>query len=309
MLLLKVTLILEMVRRIARLWKRAQSEKMHPNDKATYGEQPMLLNDQEIRTYGLIEDYADDKEHFRAASYDIRIGTIITVKGKEVKEMRLKPQGIVEVVSREKVSLPMKVGGFAMVKTSLCNQGILPLNIGIIDPGYNGYLSTTLLNFGKKEFRLKTDQVFLRISFIECHPSPNHEPSTTITKEQYIDDKKDKVMNFSDTFLNIAGNVDELFRNARNRAISVVVLFGFMLTAFSFLVTLGVNYTARNVWSRDQLKSELLNDIQQKKQADLEQRIKELEKQMGNASNTNQGNASNPNQGNASNTNQASPTP
>ena len=130
----------------------------------------MLLSDKEIKAKNLVENPID--EHFRAASYDLSVGKIISVEGKEVSEFRLKPPGIVEIISHEKVKLPKDVVGYAMVKTSLCNEGILALNIGVVDPGYQGYLSTTLLNFGNKEFLLNINDVFLRLTFLECYSSP-----------------------------------------------------------------------------------------------------------------------------------------
>ena len=57
------------------------------------------------------------------------------------------PQGIVQVVSSERVKVPSTITGLATVKTSLCNEGLLALNIGIIDPGYEGAISSFLLNF------------------------------------------------------------------------------------------------------------------------------------------------------------------
>ena len=275
---LRVIIFVETMRRALRVWKRTRSEGYVRSNNADSSEgQIMLLNGEEIKASGLIDNHIDDNEHFRAASYDIRIGKIINVRGKELKEMRLKPQGVVEVISAEKVNLPMDVAGFAMVKTGLCNLGILPLNIGIIDPGYKGPLSATLLNFGKREFRLKPNQVFLRLTFFKCHASANHHPPEAITDEQYIEDKKDKVMNFSETFLNIKGNVDEVVKQAKNKAIVYASGLGVLLALFAFLVTIGVNYTSRYVWSKEQLKTELLDDVHQKKDAALEQKLKDLE--------------------------------
>ncbi len=278
---LKVIVVVETMRRALRVWRRTRGKSYVTLNNADSNEvQVMLLNGKEIRAAGLIDNDIDDNEHFRAASYDVRIGKIINVRGKELKEMRLKPQGVVEVVSAEKVRLPMDIAGFAMVKTGLCNLGILPLNIGIIDPGYKGYLSATLLNFGKREFRLKPNQVFLRLTFFRCQASSNHQPPEALTDEQYIEDKKDKVMNFSETFLNIKGNVDEVVKKARNKAIVYASGLGVLLALFAFLVTIGVNYTSRYVWSKEQLKTELLDDVHQKRDAALEQKLKDLEDQI-----------------------------
>lgn len=124
----------------------------------------MILSDKEIKEEKLILD--EDESNYRATSYDVSIGKIITTEGKVEEEFIIKPQGIVEVISKERVKLPKYITGYAMVKTSLCNEGILPLNIGIIDPGWEGPLSATLLNFSKKEFRLGKGKIFYGLPFM-----------------------------------------------------------------------------------------------------------------------------------------------
>src|ERR1041385_9038537 len=125
----------------------------------------MVLNSRQIIDLGIIPN--GEPQNFRAISYDLTVGKIIATNGRKRNSLILKPQGIVEVVSREMVKLPKNVVGYAMVKTSLCNEGILPLNIGIVDPGYEGPLSATLLNFGKKPFPLSRGKIFLRLTFHE----------------------------------------------------------------------------------------------------------------------------------------------
>jgi dUTPase len=84
-----------------------------------------------------------------------------------INELDLEPQGIAVVVSRETLKLPADVCGHALVKTSLCREGVLAMSIGIIDPNWEGPISSILLNFGKKAYRLRKGDPFLRVTF---HP-------------------------------------------------------------------------------------------------------------------------------------------
>ncbi len=59
-----------------------------------------MLISKEIKKLNLIEGGGDN--NYRPISYDIRAGKIINTDGKEVNEFKLEPQGIVEVISKEK---------------------------------------------------------------------------------------------------------------------------------------------------------------------------------------------------------------
>jgi len=239
----------------------------------------MLLSDDAIKAKGLIEN--DVEAHYRAASYDVGVGTILTKDGKEVTEYKLEPQGIVEVISREDIRMPRDIVGYAMVRTTLCNEGILPLNIGILDPGYEGPVSATLLNFGKKDYLITRDEVFLRLTFHESYLSRSKKWPRRVSHDEYLSDRKKKVVNFADTFLNLEATIKkatEPFLDAlRNRALVWIPLFAVMLTALAFAVTLGVNYTNRGYWSKDDVKAEIKQDLGLTKEGSVESRIKSLE--------------------------------
>lgn len=242
----------------------------------------MLMNADEIRRNIGIDDRSD--KNFRNASYDVRIGRIILPDGKvipaksgESASFRLPPQGLVEVVSKEKINLPPNIAGYAMVKTSLCNAGILPLNIGIIDPRYNGYLSSALLNFSKNEYLLRTDDVFLRLTFHQCNPNPKDFYPPIVdpppkSYEKYIEEREEKMMNFSESFLNLRASIeqvtDPIVKSYRNWLITIAAA---LLALYPFIVD-----WARAGVIRDQVKAELQKEATEKQSA-LEERIKLLE--------------------------------
>jgi deoxycytidine triphosphate deaminase len=99
-----------------------------------------MLSRDDIKKFAIIRDGND--QGYRAASYDVRIGTILASRdGDSVRETGcyvLQPQGMVEVISSETVKVPPNIAGYASVKTDLSRQGLLALNTGILDPGYEG---------------------------------------------------------------------------------------------------------------------------------------------------------------------------
>jgi dUTPase len=122
----------------------------------------MLLSGEQIKSQGLIRH--ETASAYRGATYDLTVGTIISPKGEPVDQYEIPPQGLVKVVSAEIVKLPPNLVGYVLVKTSLCNEGILALNIGVVDPRYEGPLSSTLINFGSRKHRLRRGDVFSRLT-------------------------------------------------------------------------------------------------------------------------------------------------
>src|SRR5260370_40977719 len=135
--------------------------------------QPLsLLSGEEIKSQALVENCADENL-YRASTYDLSIGEIIPAGTASVGfEYILPPGGTVRVVSKELLKLPSNITGHALLKNELCRKGILALNIGVIDPGFQGPISSTLINFVQGEFVVKPGSSFLRISFHRCPVSP-----------------------------------------------------------------------------------------------------------------------------------------
>ncbi|MFP5262371.1 MAG: dCTP deaminase domain-containing protein [Blastocatellia bacterium] len=251
----------------------------------------MVLNGNDIESRRIIE--RDSNTGYRAASYDLTVGRIISSDGEEIPSLWLKPQSIVRVISHERLKVPKNVVGFATVKTSLCDEGILPLNIGIVDPGYEGPISTTLLNFGTREYLIRPGRTFLRVSFHEYH-QPEHIEPIKIADEDYLADKKIRAQNFSDTFLNISTleqkvaqrieSVEQIVTTAKSEVRGWIgrgiIMATLLLTILPFLVTLGVDYTSRTGWTREQFRSEVINQVRQDKERELETQIKDLQNEL-----------------------------
>lgn len=199
-----------------------------------------MLTGDEIKMRNLVRFSTD--RNYRAASYDIRIGKVVKPDGTLSDFYLLPPQGIAEVVSEERVHIPNDVAGFAMVKTSLCNEGVLPLNIGILDPGYEGKVASFLVNFGRSERALKKGDVFLRLTFQSMEGKHVTPVTPMIVDDQiYLQEKQANMQTkFGREFLDIAQVTNkfaaETFERYRNKVLGYVAASAFILAMMTFLL-------------------------------------------------------------------------
>lgn len=148
----------------------------------------------------------------RASSFDLTIGSIFDHYGEKVDgPFALKPGHMVQVVSAEVFDLPDTATGHVTYKTALTKKGIWALTVGIVDPGWKGPVTTTLLNFSSVAHAVAPGDTFLRVSFFE-HPAV---PNATVPRCQPVDEyligvRKTAMTRFPQTFL----NKDEIVKKA-----------------------------------------------------------------------------------------------
>lgn len=150
----------------------------------------MALNADQIRSRQLVENMNDNQ--LRPSSYDLTIGTIIDSHGNEQTDFTLDPQEMVIAISANRLKLPKNVVGYALPRITLNNRGILSLSTGIVDPGYEGLVSSTLINFGKEPYPLRAGTEFLRVAFHEIEDLEDDAPIRKITGTYNISDSKYK---------------------------------------------------------------------------------------------------------------------
>jgi deoxycytidine triphosphate deaminase len=253
--------------------------------------EPMLLNKDQIRARGLIQD--GEPPNFREASYDLRVGEILPAPRERKGTLGLyhvnvpvpasgfflEPQGMVTVISKEIVKLPPCIAGYALVKNSMSNAGILAINIGVIDPGYDGPIASTLINFGKQPFLLKPGMVYLRLTFHVFEPSGSPEPPHPIDRPTYLERTRQQVSTYSSpTFLNLDKTAELAGENAFGEfkkwlivwAGVIALLLGFL----AGLVPMAASYADRAIAGREALEKELSKD--ENKIDQLEQALENL---------------------------------
>ncbi len=155
----------------------------------------------------------------QGSSFDLSIGKIYDKTGAEVKgPFTLKPGHMVQVVSAEVFALSNKITGHVTYKTGLTRMGIWALTVGIVDPGWDGPIATTLLNFSKVEHTIHVGDKFLRVSLFEHDPVP----LTTIRHSPPLDDYLKDVQclaasRFPSTFLNSDQIAEDAGKAVMNR--------------------------------------------------------------------------------------------
>jgi dUTPase len=190
------------------------------------------------------------------------------------------PQGIVQVVSKEQVKLPSDMTGLAYVKTRLCNEGLLTLNIGIIDPGYEGNISSLLVNFSNRTVVLCRGQTFLRLQFM---PMDDHSKTLqpTLTHQAYMAKLRVQSGIHGSSFLNLEVVVNEttkkIFSQWRAQIFTVVGAIALILTFCTFLYNFASLYVARP-WLQpaEVVKANLLRGVASDETAALMKSIDEL---------------------------------
>jgi deoxycytidine triphosphate deaminase len=194
-----------------------------------------MLTGEQISALGLLSN--TNAESFRGASYDVRVGSIIKPDSEVVSQFKIPPQGIVEVVSKERIKLPNNICGFAAVKTGLSTKGLLALNIGLIDPLYDGPVASFLLNFSKVDILIEEGDVFLRTYFVEMASSTKKAKKVSISDKTYLRDKKKNIIQFADTFLNVDKFVAEIVKEYALKGLVFVGAVALIVTFSSYLAT------------------------------------------------------------------------
>jgi hypothetical protein len=243
-----------------------------------------MLSGDEIEKLQLIENA--DPRCFRASSYDVRIGEVLRSDGSVGEFYLLPPQGIAEVISLERINLPSEISGIAIVKTSLCNEGVLLLNMGIVDPGYSGKLSGFLVNFGRTERALKKDDVFLRLIFQRVEWGLSRAERVHVDDSRYLFDKTTNIQaKFGQEFLNIAqisrAFTKQLFDEYKVKILGFVGAAAAFLALMTFLLNFGnLILVQKFLQPGDATRAEVLNSQLQDQNTMVVERIKQLENEL-----------------------------
>ena len=213
----------------------------------------MTLNQNEIKNENLLVN--DKPTSYRASSYDLCVDTVVAAPKNpgdhgllvSDKDFTIPPQGMVTVVSKEVVSLPQHIVGYALVKNALSNSGILAINTGIIDPGYRGPIASTLLNFSPNPYFLSSGDIFLRLTFHRINPTPEKSTTPTYNRDEYLRMTKAQVLKHSSsTFLNVAAHAkeagNEAFSQLKKYLNVYVPVAGLVLVIVTLIVPVGITW-------------------------------------------------------------------
>lgn len=196
----------------------------------------------------------------------------------------LEPQGMVRVISAECIRMPNNVIGYALVKNALSNNCVLAINTGIVDPGYKGPISSTLINFGKEPFVITNETQFLRLTFHTCRDGTPARQFPEVDHDKYLDDAKAQVRAASShTFLNLHQTAnraaDLAFKSFKRWALVVITIASLLFAAVAVFAPIGgalLEKWATSSWEHDMERR--LEERHADQTRRLETRIVQLEK-------------------------------
>ena len=246
----------------------------------------MLINCEIMKESGIVQNGV--ASNYRAATYDLTVGVLLSPTGEQVKEYLIPPQGMLKVISAEFVRVPEDHVGYVLVKTSLCNIGLLALNIGVVDPGYEGPLSSTLINFGKSKHRIRNGDTFSRLTVHEMNTKGlaqvHRKP---VSKEIAIKNATEQVDHYlGDTFLDLKTMSEkveeETFEKYKSTLLWALPAFAFLIAVLTLLLNFG------NMWlvyayqkPSDVARTELLKAELDTKLNELSAKTSALSEQVG----------------------------
>lgn len=208
------------------------------------------------------------------------------------QEYLLPPGGTIRVVANGSLRLPSNITGQALPRNTLCTKGVLAINIGIVDPGFEGPISSTLINFGDTDFPVRPGEAFLRVSFHRCPASP-HADRSQHEREEYVKEARSQVREYlAPTFLNL----EKTAKQAANRAFGSfkkslflwATLAAVLLALITVFAPLGASLVDRDLSDRRGWEEETTKAIEQRvsdKYADqlraLTDQLKQLQNEIG----------------------------
>lgn len=171
-----------------------------------------MLVGNEILKRGLIVDGKPDA--LKNGTYDLTVGEIFPVGREEANKQAarcrplssysLAPQEMVWVLSNEHFKMTPDVTGLATLRTTYTHQGLLALNVGIIDSHFEGQISTVIINFSDRTRTIKKGEAFFRVMFFE------HEPLAAPPRTDKPSTREDVLSraagDFPKNFLNLPGD-------------------------------------------------------------------------------------------------------
>jgi dUTPase len=188
--------------------------------------------------------------HVQGSSFDLTIGSIFDHEGKKVDgPFAIRPGHMIQVVSAEQLNLSDRHTGHVTYKTTMTRQGIWALTVGIVDPGWQGPITTTLLNFSRVDHSIAEGDAFLRVSMFEHDAVAPEKLRKAPALDAYVKDiRKIAASRFPITFLNTTQIAEDagraVFARIRSEALSWVVGIALLFTLLQVILQLVGPYLA-----------------------------------------------------------------
>jgi len=119
-----------------------------------------------------------DPGRARYCSYEFTAASILRGGSHELEQVSesaavIEPAQLVWIKTREEISIPANMVGLWIQTQTLSRDGLLLLNITLIEPGYEGPLSAVLVNFGKKRVPVSSHTKIAKVVFLPLDRDAN----------------------------------------------------------------------------------------------------------------------------------------
>jgi deoxycytidine triphosphate deaminase len=157
-----------------------------------------------------------DCNNFQPSSYDLRIGTIykdgrIYSKSHPDKNcyfISVKPSEIITLLTLEEINIPQNCCGTVFALNRFSSTGLLILNPGHVDPGFEGPISICAINLSKEPIKLSLeDDIFTLIidKLDEGVPKESYYINKKFSSRKELEEKqyKTRFENLSKSFFDL----------------------------------------------------------------------------------------------------------
>lgn len=232
----------------------------------------MLLNALEIKKKKILRRAID--ENYFGPSYNLSVGEIVTMDGKRHEEYKLPPRGMILLTSHELFNMPKDIVGYTTVKNSLSINGIMAINIGIVDPEWDKPISSLIINFGNVDHLISKGDTFLRMTFhkfkaYEKTELSNIQNYSTNSDEsdykKYVKQRqKQSVNNLSNTFLSISQIKTEIANKVRIGFIKDILILAGTIGILGFVLTYSKEFIEYKKHAKENIYIEQIDSLGKK---------------------------------------------
>ena len=186
----------------------------------------MLITGNQITERELLDNA--DSRNIQGGCYYLRIHSIIPTGAeassydptKPKKFHTLEPGGMAWVVSEEMFHIQeTSITALVTLRSGFTKQGMLALDVGLVDANFHGPIGSLVINFSKKPIRLNAGDKFFRVLFFQHDKAEGDQAPPQVSYDHVEYTTKilsDMVGGFSGTFLQTAEMESRIEENLKN---------------------------------------------------------------------------------------------
>ena len=161
------------------------------------------------------------------AGYEMPPSDFTVMEG--IKEVIVRPGEMVWISTLEQVKIPKDLAGFWWQTNSLSREGLMLINMSMVEPGYQGNLACLFVNFGNKVILIHPETVIAKLVFTEISGFVENPVEYSPTLQEYDGKLRKLSVNQPKTFLQI-GDIKKNIDSSKDEAILEIDKYYKLLT-------------------------------------------------------------------------------